>query len=123
MHTTYHWNRGELAALQSHIGSDGTGDMQCKCCGRWIGEHDVDVEFCSPSLRRYKAVRRPVRVDLLLIVAEDRLRFAAQRRAYPRSTALHLSQYGWVLRLQPDPAAQLRRCDELAAPVRLQVAA
>lgn len=120
---TFHWNPGELDRLQLSIASDGAGDSLCECCGRWISVHDPEIEFCSPSLRRFKGARRPVGVDLTLVVAEERLRFVSQRHKYPRSTALHVSMYGWVLRLQPSPARKLRRCDELAAPVRYERAA
>lgn len=119
---TFRWFPGELDRLQLSIGLDGTGDAACECCGRWISEHDPATEFCSASARRYNGKRRPVGVDLLLVIAEDRQRFAAQCRAYPR-TPLHLSMYGWLLRLQPDPAALLRRNDLMVAPVRYERAA
>lgn len=120
---TFQWNPGELDRLQLSIASDGTGDALCECCGRWISAHDPEIEFCSPSLRRYKGARRLVGVDLMMVIAEQRLQFVVHHHKYPRSTALHVSMYGWVLRLQPNPNVLLRRNDQIAAPVRLQVAA
>lgn len=131
--TSFHWNPGELDRLQLSIGSDGTGDTACETCGRWISAHDPEVAFCSPSLRKATFARElaqhrkqsPYRAncDLLHVIAEDRRLFAAMRRAYPKTTSLQVSTYGWVLRLQPDPSATLRLLDARCAPMRWEIAA
>lgn len=126
MTNSFHWNRGELDRLQLSIAADGTGDAQCECCGRWISEHDPAAVACSPSLCRFAGRRvAPYRAncDLLHVIAKDRRLFAAQVRAYPKTTSLQVSTYGWVMRLQPDPSATLRMLDARCAPQRWQVAA
>jgi hypothetical protein len=118
---SHQWLPGELDAMQLSTATDGTGDQPCEGCGRWITDHEPEIRYCSPSARRYTGKRRPVGVDLLLVIAEERLRFKAARWAYPKTTALHLSTYGWVLRLQPNPSALLRGHDRFA-PLRLTAA-
>lgn len=119
---TKHWDRAELAELHSYIHLDsGRGDEVCTVCGRWISEHDLTTEFCSPSKRRW--FRKPhqhaykASTDILVVIAEDRLRFAKQKRAWPQQADRAYSGYGWVLGLQKNPAEKLRALDRCVVPV------